>query len=82
MALAVDVQFTWYLRVVGGFRMYGPRLLRSLFNFSPKSDANIFEWIGTLEGPPGSVYEKLTFKITLSFPPTYPYTPPNVRYAP
>ncbi|KAF8604650.1 ubiquitin-conjugating enzyme E2 [Ceratobasidium sp. AG-I] len=48
----------------------------------PKSDANMFEWIGTLEGPPGSVYERLTFKITLAFPPTYPYTAPNVRFDP
>ncbi|KAB5595759.1 Ubiquitin-conjugating enzyme E2 C [Ceratobasidium theobromae] len=48
----------------------------------PRSDSNMFEWIGTIEGPPGSVYERLTFKITLSFPPTYPYTPPNVRFDP
>jgi ubiquitin-conjugating enzyme E2 C len=47
---------------------------------SPRSDSNMFEWIGTIEGPPSSVYEHLTFKITLSFPPTYPYTAPNVRY--
>ncbi|KAJ1307392.1 hypothetical protein OPQ81_001497 [Rhizoctonia solani] len=48
----------------------------------PRSDSNMFEWIGTIEGPPGSVYERLTFKITLSFPPTYPYTAPNVRFDP
>ncbi|KAG8726959.1 Ubiquitin-conjugating enzyme E2 11 [Ceratobasidium sp. 423] len=48
----------------------------------PRSDSNMFEWIGTIEGPPSSVYENLTFKITLSFPPEYPYTAPIVRFDP
>ncbi|CAE6468624.1 unnamed protein product [Rhizoctonia solani] len=48
----------------------------------PRSDSNMFEWIGTIEGPPSSVYEHLTFKITLSFPPEYPYTAPIVRFEP
>ncbi|KAL5529435.1 UBC11 [Sanghuangporus baumii] len=46
----------------------------------PKSDANLFEWIGTIEGASGTVYAGLTFKISISFPHNYPYVAPTIRF--
>ncbi|KAH7107479.1 ubiquitin-conjugating enzyme [Auriculariales sp. MPI-PUGE-AT-0066] len=46
----------------------------------PKSEANLFEWIGTIEGPAGTVYEGLTFKISITFPKNYPYTAPVIKF--
>lgn len=48
----------------------------------PKSDANIFEWVGTIEGPPGTYYQNLVFKIIIVFPPNYPYVPPVINFDP
>lgn len=79
-ALGVDVKLPWYFCIVSRSELSSDVNTELIcVSCSPKSDANMFEWAGTLEGPPGSVYERLTFKITLSFPPTYPYTAPNVR---
>ncbi|XP_041454861.1 ubiquitin-conjugating enzyme E2 C-like [Lytechinus variegatus] len=41
---------------------------------------NIFRWIGTLDGPVGSVYESLKFKLSLEFPSRYPYVAPTVKF--
>ncbi|GJJ12506.1 Ubiquitin-conjugating enzyme E2 11 [Clathrus columnatus] len=46
----------------------------------PKSDANLFEWIGTIEGPSGTYYQNLAFKILIVFPPNYPYVPPVITF--
>ncbi|TFK55037.1 ubiquitin-conjugating enzyme E2 [Heliocybe sulcata] len=46
----------------------------------PKSDANLFEWVGTIEGPTGTVYSGLTFKISINFPPNYPYVAPTIKF--
>ncbi|TDL27225.1 ubiquitin-conjugating enzyme E2 [Rickenella mellea] len=46
----------------------------------PKSDANLFEWVGTIEGVSGTVYSGLTFKISITFPPNYPYVPPTIKF--
>ncbi|KAI0075485.1 hypothetical protein K474DRAFT_1691817 [Panus rudis PR-1116 ss-1] len=46
----------------------------------PKSDANLFEWAGTIEGPAGTVYADLTFKISISFPANYPYAAPTIKF--
>ncbi|TFY65461.1 hypothetical protein EVG20_g5573 [Dentipellis fragilis] len=46
----------------------------------PKSDANLFEWAGTIEGPAGTYYAGLTFKISINFPPNYPYVPPAIKF--
>ncbi|KZT03528.1 uncharacterized protein LAESUDRAFT_729114 [Laetiporus sulphureus 93-53] len=46
----------------------------------PKSDANLFEWAGTIEGAAGTVYSGLTFKISISFPPSYPYAAPTIKF--
>ncbi|KAI0048229.1 ubiquitin-conjugating enzyme E2 [Auriscalpium vulgare] len=46
----------------------------------PKSDANLFEWAGTIEGPAGTYYAGMTFKISISFPPNYPYVAPVIKF--
>lgn len=41
---------------------------------------DLFRWQGTVTGPPGSVYDGLTYRISLTFAPTYPYTAPKVEF--
>ncbi|KAJ2019422.1 Ubiquitin-conjugating enzyme E2 C [Coemansia sp. S3946] len=45
----------------------------------PQSD-NMLNWIGTLDGAPGTVYEGLTYKLALSFPSNYPFTAPTITF--
>ncbi|KAH0948186.1 hypothetical protein HN011_012317 [Eciton burchellii] len=42
---------------------------------------NLFKWIGTITGPKDTVYAGLTYKLTLEFPHSYPYSAPIVRFA-
>ncbi|PBK77764.1 hypothetical protein ARMSODRAFT_901033 [Armillaria solidipes] len=46
----------------------------------PKHDGNLFEWAGTIEGPAGTIYDGLTFKISINFPSNYPYVPPAIKF--
>ncbi|KAF8275203.1 ubiquitin-conjugating enzyme/RWD-like protein [Lactarius quietus] len=46
----------------------------------PKSDANLFEWVGTIEGPGGTYYSEMSFKIAIHFPANYPYVPPVIKF--
>uniref|UniRef100_A0A061QXL1 Ubiquitin-conjugating enzyme E2 C n=1 Tax=Tetraselmis sp. GSL018 TaxID=582737 RepID=A0A061QXL1_9CHLO len=41
---------------------------------------NIFSWVGTLHGVKGTVYEGLSYKLSLKFPTDYPFKPPTVRF--
>ncbi|XP_071615702.1 ubiquitin-conjugating enzyme E2 C [Heliangelus exortis] len=45
----------------------------------PESD-NLFKWIGTIDGAAGTAYEELRYRLSLEFPPGYPYTAPTVRF--
>uniref|UniRef100_A0A672ZLQ6 Ubiquitin-conjugating enzyme E2 C n=1 Tax=Sphaeramia orbicularis TaxID=375764 RepID=A0A672ZLQ6_9TELE len=45
----------------------------------PESD-NLFKWRGTIEGPRGTVYEGLQFRLSLEFPGGYPYRAPDVKF--
>ncbi|KAI0340681.1 hypothetical protein BDW22DRAFT_1448710 [Trametopsis cervina] len=49
----------------------------------PKSESNLFEWAGTIEGASGTgqIYSGLTFKISINFPPNYPYVAPTIKFA-
>lgn len=40
----------------------------------------LLSWVATIEGPPASVYDGLSFKLKLDFPPGYPYVAPIVRF--
>ncbi|GAB4836466.1 Ubiquitin-conjugating enzyme E2 19 [Ancistrocladus abbreviatus] len=41
---------------------------------------SIFTWIGTIEGGRGTMYEGLSYKLSLRFPTDYPFKPPHVRF--
>ncbi|PON63057.1 Ubiquitin-fold modifier-conjugating enzyme [Trema orientale] len=41
---------------------------------------SIFTWIGTIEGGKGTVYEGLSYKLSLRFPVDYPFKPPLVKF--
>ncbi|CAI6339488.1 unnamed protein product [Periconia digitata] len=44
------------------------------------SSENLTIWTATIEGPSGTPYEALVFKLSFEFPATYPYSPPNVLF--
>jgi len=46
----------------------------------PASGADMLHWNATVSGPADTVYAGKTFKLTIAFPPTYPYTPPEVLF--
>ncbi len=37
-------------------------------------------WVATVEGPEGSAYQGLRYKLRLEFPAGYPYAAPAVRF--
>lgn len=46
----------------------------------PQSEVDLFNWWGTIEGPPDTPYANLRYKISLQFPANYPYSPPSVKF--
>ena len=41
---------------------------------------NLFQWVGTIQGSAGTVYEGLSYKLSLTFPSDYPYSPPTIKF--
>ncbi|ANB13405.1 putative E2 ubiquitin-protein ligase UBC11 [Sugiyamaella lignohabitans] len=46
----------------------------------PESDSNLLQWTGTIDGPEGTPYEGLSFKISLHFPQKYPFVAPTLKF--
>lgn len=40
---------------------------------------NLFKWVATMNGPVNTVYEGLSYKLSMEFPQSYPYAPPVVK---
>ncbi|XP_057420997.1 ubiquitin-conjugating enzyme E2 20-like [Lotus japonicus] len=45
----------------------------------PKGES-IFTWNGTIEGGKGTLYEGLSYELSLRFPLDYPFKPPQVKF--
>ena len=45
----------------------------------PEGD-NLFEWVGTIKGASGTVYEGLSYKLNLKFHHDYPFSAPTVKF--
>jgi ubiquitin-conjugating enzyme E2 C len=43
-------------------------------------DENMTKWAATIEGPADTPYAGLTFKLSMEFASTYPYTAPTVLF--
>ena len=41
---------------------------------------NLFEWLATIEGSAGTVYEGLTYKLNMKFPADYPFSAPTITF--
>lgn len=46
----------------------------------PKDSSNIAYWLGTIIGPTESPFEGGIFKMEITFPADYPYSPPKIRF--
>lgn len=46
------------------------------YSAGPKEDS-LYEWVGSIKGPQGSVYEGGTFLLDIKFSPDYPFKPPK-----
>lgn len=42
---------------------------------------DMINWIGSIRGPEGTPFENGVFKLTIHFPPDYPFKPPRIRFA-
>ena len=44
------------------------------------SASALTHWTATLSGPADTPYANLSFKLSLAFPPEYPYAPPHIAF--
>lgn len=51
-------------------------------NLTVKVGKNIRVWVVTMKGAANTIYEGETFKLRVSFPPSYPSVPPSVYFLP
>ncbi|KAI9602578.1 hypothetical protein KEM48_001774 [Puccinia striiformis f. sp. tritici PST-130] len=53
-------------------------LPEGILSIGPKSDADIYDWQGSIAGPSGSCYEHGVFHFNILLPYDYPFHPPRV----
>lgn len=46
----------------------------------PASDESLLLWTGIIKAPTETVYEGLSYRISIAFGADYPYSAPNVRF--
>ncbi|KAI7949398.1 hypothetical protein MJO28_008219 [Puccinia striiformis f. sp. tritici] len=55
-------------------------LPEGILSIGPKSDADIYDWQGSIAGPSGSCYEHGVFHFNILLPYDYPFHPPRVSF--
>ncbi|KAI9369876.1 ubiquitin-conjugating enzyme/RWD-like protein [Aspergillus egyptiacus] len=53
----------------------------ALLHLAPVSEDDLFNWEAVLKGVKGTPYEDGLWLITLTIPPTYPLSPPTIRFS-
>ena len=51
-----------------------------MYTALPSSDKDMFLWEATIKGPKDSPYEKVIYHLTISYPISYPFNPPRVKF--
>ena len=49
-------------------------------NAKPKTEGNLRHLLGSINGPPGTVYEGGIFEIDITIPKQYPFEPPKMKF--
>ena len=52
----------------------------TLFSLHPISDTSLLNWTAVLPGPSDSAYSSGLWSLSITIPPTYPYTPPSIKF--
>jgi peroxin-4 len=52
----------------------------ALSRLEPQRDDDLFHWIAELLAPEGTAYEGGRWTLHISIPPTYPNTPPDIKF--